>query len=200
MKRIEIGHGTPLITGASVDTLMTIEGGDCRLYTGSVPNDADIGHLVGDRYQLIVPAGVNVYATTACPCCYAIMSDFGGSGVQSIAWKPFSMTAGDSGDWGGYSDGDIAYPPFNPPVGSITNQPAPGHDLHALYPDTTDGRLTAVFQGDIRSLVSGLNVRVDSQDYQSVSAEIFGGNTVIAFDPPINMLDITRTYSVAFYQ
>lgn len=62
-------------------------------------------------------------------------------------WQAFSITAGDSGDWIGYSNGDIVSPPFNPPVGLIDRQPTAITDLVALFQDVGSGDIVAVFNG-----------------------------------------------------
>lgn len=65
MHRVTITSETAVSVGASTPVLISIEGGSCRLYTGGVPEDASVGHSVGAGYQIIVPAGVDVYATAA---------------------------------------------------------------------------------------------------------------------------------------
>lgn len=65
--------------------------------------------------------------------------------AEKGSFRPFTMTVGDSGEWVGYSSGDIASPPFNPPVGEISVQPLVTHRLSAIYP-SEDG-LKVVFFG-----------------------------------------------------
>lgn len=63
MKKIQIGlEPVALTEAAPVAVMISIEGGGCRLYTNGVPSDLYAGHLVGSGYQIIVPAGVNIYA------------------------------------------------------------------------------------------------------------------------------------------
>lgn len=98
-----------------------------------------------------------------------------------VTWTPFTLTAGDSGEWLGYSNGDIAYPPFNPPVGSISAEPCNIAELEAFYLE--DGFMpVAIFQGDIRSQVQGLIVTIDGVSGIENSVTLSGGNTVIAFN------------------
>lgn len=63
MQRIQIATGTPLSQGAATAVMVSIEGGSCRLYMGAAPADARAGHLVSGGYQIIIPAGVDVFAT-----------------------------------------------------------------------------------------------------------------------------------------
>lgn len=99
-----------------------------------------------------------------------------------IAWQEFTLTAGDSGEWFGYSNGDIAYPPFNPPFGSISNEPTTAAELEAFYTDDL-GVAVAIFQGDIQAQVHSLGLAIGG--YAGVASDIslFGGNTVIRFAP-----------------
>lgn len=78
MQRIQIATATAVITSSTVDQLVSIIGGGCLLYTGSVPADPAAGHSVAGGYQLVVPAGVNLYATAeAGSSVAAIVGDFG---------------------------------------------------------------------------------------------------------------------------
>lgn len=65
MQRIHIDVSTALSVGATTPVMVSIEGGRCRLYMGSVPEDAMAGHSVTAGYQVIVPAGLDVYATAS---------------------------------------------------------------------------------------------------------------------------------------
>lgn len=101
----------------------------------------------------------------------------------SIVWAPFTLTAGDSGEWFGYSNGDIASPPFNPPFGSISNEPTDIADLEAFYIDDSSQSPVAIFSGDIRSSVAMLPIVIGAYSGVTVTAELFGGNTVNTFTP-----------------
>lgn len=114
----------------------------------------------------------------------------------SILWTPLTLTAGDSGEWLGYSNGDIAYPPFNPPVGSISAEPCSISELEAFYLE--DGvRPVAIFQGDIRGHVQGLTVTIDGVSGVENSVTLFGGNTVIAFDMSASFVEFGN-YAISF--
>lgn len=113
-----------------------------------------------------------------------------------VAWTPFTLTAGDSGDWLGYSNGDIAYPPFNPPVGSISAEPCSVSELEAFYLED-GGTPVAIFQGDIRSEVQSLTVTIDGVSGAENSVTLFGGNTVIAFNMSADFVQFGN-YEVSF--
>lgn len=116
-----------------------------------------------------------------------------------VTWTPFTLTAGDSGEWLGYSNGDIAYPPFNPPFGSISAEPCNIAELEAFYLE--DGiRPIAIFQGDIRGEVQGVSVTIDAYTGTEVSVTLFGGNTVVEFEPGAPPFVQFGAYSVAFSQ
>lgn len=63
MERITIGKGTAISQAKTKAAMISIEGGSCRLYMGAVPANAQAGHLVSGGYQVIVPHGVDVFAT-----------------------------------------------------------------------------------------------------------------------------------------
>lgn len=63
MKRIQITTATEIISASTVDQLVSIDGGSCMLYTGAMPTDPTAGHYVSGGYQIVVPAGVNLFAT-----------------------------------------------------------------------------------------------------------------------------------------
>lgn len=78
MQRIKIETGTAISSGAATAVLVSIEGGNCRLYTGSVPSNALAGHAVSGGYQIVIPAGVSVYATaSAASEVHAVVGEFG---------------------------------------------------------------------------------------------------------------------------
>lgn len=113
-----------------------------------------------------------------------------------VTWTPFTLTAGDSGEWLGYTNGDIAYPPFNPPVGLISTEPCSAAELEAFYLE--DGfRPVAIFQGDIRSEVQGVSVTIDGVSGVENSVTLFGGNTVIAFNMSSDFVQFGN-YEISF--
>lgn len=63
MRRVQITTATAIISASTVDQLVSIDGGSCYLYTGTMPADATAGHYVSGGYQLVVPAGVDLFAT-----------------------------------------------------------------------------------------------------------------------------------------
>lgn len=113
-------------------------------------------------------------------------------------WLPFTLTAGDSGEWFGYSSGDLAYPPFNPPMGSISNEPNQAHALMAMYVDMADSTPVAIFHGDIQSDVAGLKLQINAYKGTASDISLFAGNTVIRFAPAFLPLNDGQTYGVVF--
>ena len=105
-----------------------------RTESGASAFEIDEPYLLSDGVSLQSP--VPVYDAGA-----PVGVDASGCPVQSwlvnlpapvsIVWTPFTLTAGDSGEWFGYSNGDIAYPPFNPPVGLISTEPCSAAELEA---------------------------------------------------------------------
>ncbi len=141
----------------------------------------------------ILPDAANalIYQGRKGPLC---MSAEGSS--SGFTWTPFTLTAGDSGEWLGYTNGDIAYPPFNPPVGLISTEPCSAAELEAFYLE--DGfRTVAIFQGDIRSEVQGLTVTIDGVSGVENSVTLFGGNTVIAFNMSADFVQFGN-YEISF--
>ncbi len=63
MQRVQINGNTAISLGASTPVMISIEGGGCRLYTGAAPSDQLAGHLVSGGYQIVIPAGLSVYAS-----------------------------------------------------------------------------------------------------------------------------------------
>lgn len=113
-------------------------------------------------------------------------------------WQPFTVTVADTGDWIGYTSGDIASPPFNPPVGTISGQPNSRHALEALYVDMGDGAVVVIFRGDMTGAAQGLGVQIDDYQGEASDVSMFAGNTVIRFAPPRNPLNDGETYGVVF--
>lgn len=100
---------------------------------------------------------------------------------EPIGWREFTITAADSGEWIGYSSGDIAYPPFNPPIGILSAQPAPGVELLAIYDDINIEAVVAILYGDYTSIAERLILTVDDESNASSNVSMFAGNTVIEF-------------------
>ncbi len=121
----------------------------------------------------------------------------GGDPIEPI-WSPFTLTAGDSGEWFGFSSGDLASPPFNPPMGSISNEPNRLHQMEAMYVDLGDGAPVAIFHGDIQASAVGLRVQIDGYHGTAAGVSMFAGNTVIRFAPAHSALADGQTYGVVF--
>lgn len=67
---------TPIVTGSAVDTLVVITG-SARLCTGPASATTDLGFDVGDGYQIIVPAGVDLHGVSVGGNGVAITGPFG---------------------------------------------------------------------------------------------------------------------------
>lgn len=111
------------------------------------------------------------------------------------AWVPFTLTAGDSGEWFGYSSGDMPSPPFNPPVGTISNPPSAAFDLEAIYYEMS--KLVVVFHGDHTESLEGLNLQIDDEILMFATASYFAGNTWIEFAGGTPFID-GGTYTITF--
>lgn len=77
MQRIEVTESTPVIASSTVATMLSVEGSQCRLYMGEAPTDQAAGHLVSAGYQMIVPAGLDVYATSVMGGTSVVVGPFG---------------------------------------------------------------------------------------------------------------------------
>ena len=77
---LSIGEFTEVVpSGTTQDQFVSIEGGTCRIYTGSAePTDPLTGHAVSGGYQVIVPSGFQVWARLEDGAeGAAVVSDFG---------------------------------------------------------------------------------------------------------------------------
>lgn len=95
--------------------------------------------------------------------------------------SPFTLVAGDSGDWFGYSSGDIPYPPFNPPVGSISNQPRTDGTLEACYQSNEDMSLMMAFHGITKDAFVVTKAMVNNQTLFINNIYIFAGFVWLEF-------------------
>lgn len=119
------------------------------------------------------------------------------AGPPSVVWRPFTLTAGDTGDWIGYTSGDIAYPPFNPPMGLISGEPAAGIELEAMYIDPATMSLVVVLYGNLQA-VETIWVTVDDATAEQSSVEVIGLNNWYYFENfPVSFQD-GKTYGVIF--
>lgn len=112
-------------------------------------------------------------------------------------WQPFTMRSGDSGDWIGFSSGNIVSPPFNPPVGSITNEPTPATHLDALFQDAS-GDIVVVFRGDWRVKLELIDLEFDGEILSPQGNSLQGGNTFLRFSGYSGTVTTDTSYSVEF--
>ncbi|AZS56786.1 hypothetical protein C5E18_11950 [Pectobacterium parmentieri] len=77
MQRIKIEGSTALISSSTTPMMLSINGDACRLYMGEMPADETAGHLVSGGYQIIIPAGLSVYASAVSGTAYAVVGPFG---------------------------------------------------------------------------------------------------------------------------
>lgn len=99
-----------------------------------------------------------------------------------ITWSPFTLTPGTTTEWVGYTNGDIASPPYNPPVGLISNQPTNLADLAAIYQDSDMSTIVVVFSGDQTQKLGVLTLQVDDFPITSPTHEYIGGFTYTRFN------------------
>lgn len=112
-------------------------------------------------------------------------------------WQVFTLRTGDSGDWIGYSNGDIVSPPFNPPVGTITNEPTAITQLEAIFQDAS-GDIVAVLQGDWQAYVSNVTMAFDAEPLTYQGYSLQGGNTFLRFSGFLETLTVDTDYTVEF--
>lgn len=112
-------------------------------------------------------------------------------------WQPFTVRTGDSGAWIGYSNGDIVSPPFNPPVGTITNEPTAITQLEAIFQDGS-GDIVAVLQGDWQAYVGNVTMAFDAEPLAYQGYSLQGGNTFMRFSGFSDTLAVDTDYTVEF--
>lgn len=110
-------------------------------------------------------------------------------------WQAFTVRTGDSGDWIGFSNGDIVSPPFNPPVGTITNEPTAITQLEAIFQDAI-GDIVAVLQGDWQAYVSNVSMAFDAEPLTYQGYSLQGGNTFLRFSGFSETLVVDTDYTV----
>lgn len=113
-----------------------------------------------------------------------------------ITFQTFNMTAGQEGQWIGYSTGVPTTP--QPAFGSIDRQASPETDLLALYDDTASGVFLAVFQGNYITQLAELQLSIGGFVVDSFSFELIGGNTWVRFNGIPGDLSPGATYEVLF--
>lgn len=107
----------------------------------------------------------------------------------------FTMIAGDSGDWAGYSNGDLVPPPFNPPVGSISDQPLAFCTLQALFQDTATQSIVAVFGGAAIEAFAGMTLRIGGETLASAGTTVAWGSVFVPFPNPITQIVAGQSYN-----
>lgn len=112
-------------------------------------------------------------------------------------WQPFMVRTGDSGAWIGFSNGDIVSPPFNPPVGTITNEPTAITQLEAIFQDGS-GDIVAVLQGDWQAYVDNVTMAFDAEPLTYQGYSLQGGNTFMRFSGFSDTLVVGTDYTVEF--
>lgn len=117
----------------------------------------------------------------------------------SLDWTPFTMVARDTGLWAGYTSGDIAVPPFNPPVGTISNEPNPDYPLQAIYNDDAAGYVVAIFNLIPLDRASRLTLAVDSGAVHAAGeAAPYLGCVRVTFPSATFLFQDGETYAVTF--
>lgn len=113
-----------------------------------------------------------------------------------LTFQDFSMTAGQEGQWIGYSTGSPTTP--QPAFGSIDRQPTDQATLLAFYDDTASGVFLAVFSGNHVQALQGLELSIGGYVVQSFEVELISGNTWVRFDGIPGDLMSGASYEVLF--
>lgn len=113
-----------------------------------------------------------------------------------ITFQTFNMTAGQEGQWIGYSTGVPTTP--QPSFGSIDRQASPETDLLAFYDDTASGVFLVVFQGNYVTQLAELQLSIGGFVVDSFSFELISGNTWVRFNGIPGDLSPGATYEVLF--
>lgn len=100
-------------------------------------------------------------------------------GGVNFGWATITLTAGDEGQWVGYSDGGSTRP--QPAFGSISAEPTSETSLLALYDDTASNVYIAVFAGEWLGYLGALPMDIGGFSYSPFSASIISGNTWIRY-------------------
>lgn len=114
-------------------------------------------------------------------------------------WQETDVTVADSGEWIGYSNGDLAYPPFNPPIGLISNQPTSVTDMIALFQDVGSGDIVVVFNGDYTQELQLLKMAIGGFELNPSGYSLQTGNTWLRFSGLPGDFESGSIYEVVFY-
>lgn len=119
-------------------------------------------------------------------------------GPHKYDWRSFDMIPRDTTEWVGYTNGDMGYPPFNPPVGTISREPATGVILSALYFDPETDRHVAIFTGDLYEQNMYIGLNIDGQSARVKGAQRIGSTTYFFFPGIEVQFQAGETYTVTF--
>lgn len=114
--------------------------------------------------------------------------------LGSIVWQQFTFTPQDTGEWVGYTDGDIASPPYNPPMGT-SGSPANDVELTALYYDTNTASIKMLLKGDYLKEAPYLSLSIDGIANPYKSSSTYIGNTLIEFSGVTANFNAGQTYT-----
>lgn len=95
-------------------------------------------------------------------------------------WQMITLTAGEEGQWLGFSDGGATRP--QPGFGAISGQPSDKTDLLALYDDSFSNVYLAVFSGDWLSDMATLTMAIGGTPFTPFDANVISGNTWIRYN------------------
>lgn len=98
----------------------------------------------------------------------------------AIIWQTITLTAGDEGQWVGFSDGGANRP--QPAFGSIDAQPTATTELLALYDDTVSDVYLVVFAGDYVAEMTGLTLSIGGFPFEPFEIELISGNTWLRYN------------------
>lgn len=113
-----------------------------------------------------------------------------------ITFQTFDMTAGQEGQWIGYSTGVPTTP--QPAFGSIDRQASPDTNLLAFYDDTASGVFLAVFEGNHITQLAELQLSIGGFVVDSFEFELISGNTWIRFNGIPGDLQAGSVYEILF--
>lgn len=110
-------------------------------------------------------------------------------------WQMVTLTAGEEGQWLGFSDGGTTRP--QPGFGAISGQPSDKTDLLALYDDTASNVYLAVFSGDWLSDMGNLTMSIGGMPFVPFDANVISGNTWIRYSGSGDFVD-GANYQIEF--
>lgn len=102
-------------------------------------------------------------------------------------WQMVTLTAGEEGQWIGYSNGSDTLP--QPWFGAIDVQPSDKTDLLALYDDTASNVYLAVFSGDWLADMANLTMSIGGMAFVPFDASVISGNTWVRYNGSGDFVD-----------